>query len=165
MLVPLELQEIMHRAHRRGIPCDDAHLTAAGQRVEDVADRRLLGGHDAGARNGLVMDESGRLEIAGAEGLCDAFQVVADGAHTGSISRIPDQHDAAAVGGGLEAVEGRVLVHAHRDLAALLHRVEGGVLGAERARGQETEQEGTDALDRQFKYRLHTAMIPPQVIG
>ncbi len=62
-------------------------------------------------------------------------------------------------------MERRVLVHAHRDLAALLHSVVGGVLGVEGERDQEHEQEETDARRRQFRYRLHTAITPPQVFS
>ena len=88
------------------------------------------------------MDKTGRLEVAGAERPRDALQVLADRVHAGRVGRIPDQDDATTVSCGFEAMERRVLVHAHRDPAPLLHGVKGGILRPGHRRSDEGREQG-----------------------
>ena len=89
-------------------------------------------------------------EVAAGERGRDVAEVRADRRHGGRVVAVARERDAAAVGERVEAVRRRVLVDAHRGLAALLQRGERGVggavvgrvvLGAERRRGEEEEQE------------------------
>ena len=122
VILRLEGQESVDRRNRGGIFAPDPDFASPGKGVRQVSNDRAPGGHYRGAGNRLRMDETGKREIAPAEPDRDVLHMGTDGGGPGGVDAVALEHDPAAVGQRLEHMRRGVLIDAHGDGAASLHR-------------------------------------------
>jgi hypothetical protein len=128
VLAPLVGEEAMHRLERGRIARTDPQRCPAWQVDRFVAERRSASAHDGRAGHGLEVHGGGRREIAGSERARDRPQVRPDRRHARRVVAIALKLDPAAIGEGVEAMDGGVLIHAHDALPSRLHGTEGRIV-------------------------------------
>jgi len=103
----------------------DEHLASALDGCDVVVDPGAPGRHDGRAGHGIGVHECRRGEVTRGERRRDRSEVGTDRIDSRRILAVADQSDPAAVRPRLERVGGCVLIDAHADRTARLHRREG----------------------------------------
>lgn len=122
MVHPLERQEFVHGSQGDRVCGPDPHLPAPRQRVGHVLNRLFLPSHHGRAGHLHGVHDPGQGEIPSRKPPRDIRHVESDRGHPLRVGHLALQHDAPAVGQGLEDVGGGVLIDSHHLRATLLHR-------------------------------------------
>jgi hypothetical protein len=129
MIPALKGEELVNGVDGGGVRRLNPELSASRKRVGRVGDTGASLRHDGGAGHFAIVDEAGQSEVAPLKGSSNHAHVASNLGGTGGVAAISLQRDPAAIGEWLEAMSGRVLVHAHGDVAPGLDQSEGAVGG------------------------------------
>lgn len=111
---PLEGHELVHRCDSRGVVRRNPQLGAPREIAHRVGDDGALRRHHVRARHLARVDEGGGVEVSRTERIGDRAQVPANLRDARRVVLGALELNTAAVGEGVEQMDRRVLVHAHR---------------------------------------------------
>lgn len=128
VLAPLECEKLVYRMNRSRVSGRDPERAATWQLADVVSDDRSLRRHQGRARHCRQVHERGRSEVGVLECASDVAQMPANRERACGIIVVAPELDPTSVRQVVEAVDGRILVHTHRNRTALLHSCEARVL-------------------------------------